>query len=203
MGQYLDLLPITLKRRHDQYPGQASSARQKEAKYEVQLGFYTHIPFQTKINICKDKLLPLFYIPDVRITDVTYDDFTLKGMTMNLHVAVENKNDFPFKVRDVSYEFEMADHPVMKGTKGGILDIREKGTTHFILPLKISFGGIFDSIGKLITKGGKTDYNFTASFKVVADKNTIKNSKMVIHDQGSIKEIKQFMREAKEKAKDN
>ena len=191
-------LPVTVKKADLIKILDKEAARGKDSvDYEFVTEFYTRLPFKTKMKIRTLRHLPLFYLPDVHVAEVTYDDFSLKGVTMEMHVAVENKNKFPFKVNDLTYELELAEHPLMKGSKEGILTIKPHSVTTFVLPVRIKFGGIFDSIGKLITKGGKTDYNLALSFKVVSETNAIENSKMIIHDKGSLKEIRKIMKEAK------
>lgn len=195
-------LPVTIKKSDLINVLDKEDRRGKDSvEYRLETNFYTKLPFKTKLKISTKRYLPLFYIPDMVVEKVTYDDFTLKGITMELHIAVENKNKFPFKMEDLAYDFELVDHPVVKGVKGGITTIRPQDVTRFVLPLRIKFGGLFDSIGHLITKGGKTDYNLAISFKVVSESNAIENSTMVIHDKGSLKEIRQVMKEAKAKGK--
>jgi LEA14-like dessication related protein len=170
--------------------------------YGVKATFYTHIPFKKEFNVDVDKLLAIFYIPTLELAKLDYDSFSLKGVTLYIHTRIGNRNKFPFKFKNLKYKFALADYPWVSGAKPGVIDIRERDTTDLTLPLRVSFTGIFKSLGPLIRKGGKTDYKFGLDLRLVADNNAIRDSKVVVSNHGTLKEIVQLAKENKQKEKE-
>jgi LEA14-like dessication related protein len=170
--------------------------------YGVKATFYTHIPFKKEFNVDVDKLLPIFYIPTLELAKLDYDSFSLKGVTLYIHTRIGNRNKFPFVFKNLKYKFALADYPWVSGAKPGVIDIRERDTTDLTLPLRISFTGIFKSLGPLIRKGGKTDYKLGLDLRLVAESNAIRDSKVVVSNHGTVKEIVQLAKESKQKDKE-
>ncbi len=167
--------------------------------YRIQTTFYTHIPFKKKFDIDAEKLLPLFYMPTARLKEVYHDSLNLKGVTLFLKVIIGNRNKFPFQLKDLQYKFSLADNPWVTGAELGAIDIKQQDSTELLLPLRISFSDIFKSIGPLIRKGGKVEYKFGMDLKLVSESNAIKNSKVIVNDTGTLKELIKLAKDEKKK----
>ncbi len=170
--------------------------------YRVQATFHMHTPFKKKFDINAEKMLPLFYVPTARLKEVSHDSLNLKGVTLFLKVMIVNRNKFPFQLKDLKYKFSLADHPWITGAELGVIDIKKQDSTELTLPLRISFSDIFKSIGPLISKGGKVEYKFGMDLKLVSENNAIKNSKVTVKANGTLKELRKIVREQKEKKKE-
>jgi LEA14-like dessication related protein len=170
--------------------------------YRIQTTFHTHIPFKKKFDIDAEKLLPLFYIPTAQLKEVYHDSLSLKGVTLFLKVMIGNRNKFPFKVKDLKYKFSLADNEWVNGAEWGEIDIKQQDSTELLLPLRISFSDIFKSIGPLIRKGGKVEYKFSMDLKLVSESNAIKNSKVIVNDTGTLKELIKLAKDEKKKEKE-
>jgi LEA14-like dessication related protein len=169
--------------------------------YRIQTIFHTHIPFKKKFNIDAEKLLPLFYMPTARLKEVYQDSLSLKGVTLFLKLMIENRNKFPFQLKDLKYKFALAENPWINGAEFGEIDIKQQDSTELLLPLRISFSDIFKSIGPLIRKGGKMEYKFGMELKLVSENNIIRNSTVIVYDAGTLKEIIKLAKDENKKEK--
>ncbi len=167
--------------------------------YRIQTTFHTHIPFKKEFDINAEKLLPLFYMPTARLMEVSHDSLSLKGVTLFLKVMIGNRNKFPFQLKDLKYKFSLADNPWITGAELGVIDIKQQDSTELLLPARISFSNIFKSIGPLISKGGKVEYKFGMDLKLVSESNAIKNSKVMVNDTGTLKELIKLAKDEKKK----
>ncbi len=170
--------------------------------YRIQTTFYTHIPFKKTFNIDIETLQPLFYIPTARLEKVDYDSLNGKGVTLFLRLMIGNRNKMAFQFKDLKYKFSLANSPWVYGTKWGVIDIKKQDSTELILPLRVSFTDVFKSIGPLIRKGGKTDYKFGLDLKLVSASNSLKNSKVIVKDEGTLHEIVKLAKDEKKKGKE-
>lgn len=170
--------------------------------YRIQTTFYTHIPFKKTFNIDIETLQPLFYIPTARLEKVDYDSLSGKGVTLFLKLMIGNRNKMAFQFKDLKYKFSLANSPWVYGAKWGVIDIKQQDSTELILPLRVSFTDIFKSIGPLISKGGKTDYKIGLDLKLVSASNSLKNSKVVVKDEGTLHEIIKLAKDEKNKQKE-
>ncbi|REG77607.1 NDR1/HIN1-like protein [Algoriphagus antarcticus] len=170
--------------------------------YRIQTTFHTHTPFKKKFDIDAEKLLPLFYIPTAQLKEVYHDSLSLKGVTLFLKVMIGNRNKFPFQIKVLKYKFSLADNEWINGAEWGEIDIKQQDSTELLLPLRISFSDIFKSIGPLIRKGGKVEYKFNMDLKLVSESNAIKNSKVIVNDTGTLKELIELAKDEKKKEKE-
>ncbi|HLP19589.1 MAG TPA: LEA type 2 family protein [Chitinophagales bacterium] len=170
--------------------------------YRIQTRFFTHLPFRQEFDLDIDKRLPLFYIPTAQLQKLTFDSLSLKGVTLYINLMIGNKNKIPFEFKDLKYKFAIADYPWISGAKWGEIKIKEQDSTQLVLPIRISFTDAFKSLGPLIRKGGKTDYRFGLDLKMVSESNALKNSRIVVKNDGTISEIVAVAKEEGAKKKE-
>ena len=115
---------------------------------------------------------------------------------------IGNRNKIAFQFKDLKYKFSLANSPWVYGMKWGVIDIKKQDSTELILPLRISFTDVFKSIGPLIRKGGKTDYKVGLDLKLVSASNSLKNSKVIVKDEGTVHEIIRLVKDEKKKGKE-
>ncbi len=167
--------------------------------YRIQTTFYTHIPFKKTFTIDIETLQPLFYIPTARLEKVDYDSLSGKGVTLYIKLMIGNRNKMDFQFKDLKYKFSLANSPWVYGAKWGVIDIKKQDSTELILPVRVSFTDVFKSIGPLIRKGGKTDYKVGLDLKLVSSSNSLKNSKVIVKDEGTVHEIVKLAKDEKKK----
>ncbi len=168
----------------------------------IKTSFFTHLPFKKNFNLDIDQRMELFYIPTLEMAKVDYDSLSLKGVTLYLNMKIGNRNKMAFQAKDLKFKFAIADNPWVYGAKPGILDIKAQDTTTLVLPIRISFTGAFKSLGPLIKKGGKTDYRLGLDLKLVGESNAIRDSKIIVKNAGTIKEIVSIAKEASKEKKE-
>jgi LEA14-like dessication related protein len=181
---------------------QAENEGKDSIIYEVQTSFGTNVIGHKDFNLDIQKLLPLIYIPEVKMNEIVYDSLSVKGVDLYLHTEIVNKNKFAFKFKNMAFRFALADENWVKGTLGGIIEIPDTSITALTLPLKISFSNMAKSIGPLIKHGKNTPYKFEATLELVSDARALENSKVVLKNAGAIKEITSLVKEEKQKAKE-
>jgi len=181
---------------------QAEKEGKDSVVYEVQANFATYLVFHKKFNLDIKKLLPLIYLPEASLDKIEYDSLNTEGVSLFLHATVVNKNKFPFKFKNMAFRFALADNAWVSGTKPGVTDIRDTSVTPLVLPLRISFKEIGKSILPLLKHGKNTPYKFEATLELVSDNNAMRNSKVILKNAGSIKEIVQLAKEEKKEAKE-
>lgn len=173
--------------------------------YRVETSFASNIIFHKQFNLDIEKLLPLIYIPETKLDKIEYDSLNFEGVSLFLHARITNKNKFALAFKNLKFKFALANDSWVSGEKDGVINIPDTSVTSLVLPLRISFKEIGKSIGPLIKHGKNTDYKFQATLQLVANTNAIKNSKVILNDEGAIKEIiklsKEENKEAKEKKK--
>lgn len=179
---------------------------EKEGKdsiiYEVQASFGTNLIVHKDFNLDIQKLLPLIYIPEVSLKEIAYDSLNIKGVDLYLHTEIVNKNKFAFKFKNLHFKFALANENWVEGQLDGIIDIPDTSVTPLVLPLKISFKDIGKSIGPLIREGKNTPYKFEMTMELVSDMNALENSKVILKNAATIKEIGKLVKEEKAKQKE-
>ncbi len=169
--------------------------------YRIQSTFYTHLPFKKTFVIDIETLQPLFYMPTAKVLKVDYDSLSGKGVTLYIHLRIGNRNKFPFQFKDIQYKFAIANLSWVYGSIRGVMDIKAQDSTALTLPIRILFTDIFKGLGELIRKGGKTGFKFSAALTMVSKNNALKDTKIVVIDEGYVHELVALIKEEHKKAK--
>lgn len=170
--------------------------------YEVQANFGSNIIIHHQFNLDIKKLLPVFYIPEVKMDKIQYDSLSIKSVTLYLNTTIVNKNKIAFKFKNLAFKFALADHAWVAGAMNGVIDIPDTSITSLVLPLRISFKEIGESLLPLIKHGKNTPYKFEATLQLVSDNNAIKNSEVILKNTGAIMEIVHLVKDENKKAKE-
>ena len=178
----------------------ASEKQNKDSVvYRIETSFYARTPFKKKFNINAEKLLPLIYIPTASVKNISYKSLSEKGVTLFVKVNIGNKNVFPIKFKNLEYKFALAKNPWIESKKTHAINIKKQDSTTLTLPLRISFKEIFQSVGPLIRNGKNVDYKFELNIRLVSKSNVIKDSKVILKGEGTLKELIKLKKEEKKK----
>jgi len=168
----------------------ANEARRIDsAEYRMYASFNTDILFNKKLNVTVKRYLPLIHIPDVKVEDIQVDSLNLKRANIILHASIRNDNVFEIKIRDYSYEMQIQDHDLIKGTVKGLTTLKSKGTTDLSIPVTISFKEFGKTLFELLKKGKKVEYKLTLNLTIESDIDMIKRSKAIIKSSGTVKSL--------------
>lgn len=180
----------------------AEKAGKDSVVYGIKTSFIVPALFNKHMSFTSERLLPLIYIPKIKMEKVVWDSLNAEGVTLYFHTTIVNKNKFPLNFKDLAFQFAIADNPWVKGAVPGEIDIPDSSVVPLVLPLRISFKQVGKSIWPLIKEGKNTDYKLNLSLKLVSESNALKNSMVVLKDVGAIKEVVKLAKDEKQNAKE-
>lgn len=151
--------------------------------------FFTRFIIKKQFNVDIKKIIPRFYIPEVSAEHLEIDSLNFSWAVVQLLVSVNNKNVFPFKAESIAYEVSIEDNQWIKGTISGFTDIQAKSVTDLTIPITISFKEVSKTLWDLLTKGNEVRYKLNLTFRIESDNNMIKNSKVILESEGSVKSL--------------
>jgi len=151
--------------------------------------FFTDIFFKKKFNVDIKRLIPRFYIPEVHAEHFEIDSLNFSRASVQLLVSINNKNVFPFKADNITYEVSIEDNQWIKGSISGFTDIKAKSITNLTIPITISFKEVSKTLWDLLTKGNTVRYKLHFNFRIESDNNMIMNSKVILESEGSVKSL--------------
>ncbi len=95
----------------------------------------------------------------------------------------------PFKADSIAYEVSIEDNQWIKGFIPGNIDIKTKSIASLTIPITISFKEVSKTVWDLLTKGNKVLYKLHLKFRIESDNNMIRNSKVTLESEGSVKSL--------------
>jgi len=168
-------------------------ANERENADSVEFHFhgscFTDIFFKKKFNVDIKRLIPRFYIPEVHAEHFEIDSLNFSRASVQLLVSINNKNVFPFKADNITYEVSIEDNQWIKGSISGFTDIKAKSITNLTIPITISFKEVSKTLWDLLTKGNTVRYKLHFNFRIESDNNMIMNSKVILESEGSVKSL--------------
>eukprot|EP00249_Psilotum_nudum_P007343 c20491_g1_i1 orf=410-1378(-) len=124
---------------HDIKPGQI-------IPYKVKVDLIIDLPVLGNITIPLEKTgeIPVPYKPDVDVEKVVFEHLSLEKTSANLHLKVENKNEFDLGITALEYQFTLADMPVVNANLSRSATIGKCGEGMLEVPVSFrpkDFGG--------------------------------------------------------------
>jgi LEA14-like dessication related protein len=163
-------------------------------EFHFQGSFFTQFFIKKQFNVDIKKIIPRFYIPEVSAEHFEIDSLNFSRAVVQLLVSINNKNVFPFKVESLAYEVSIEDNQWIKGTISGFTDIQAKSVTDLTIPITISFKEVSKTLWDLLTKGNEVRYKLHLTFRIESDSNMIKNSKVILESEGSVKSLMKVLK---------
>jgi LEA14-like dessication related protein len=153
-----------------------------------------------KLPVLKDKYykfnytmrLPSLVIPDVKISKIKISRLGIKHTHLTFAAKINNPNVFSINFRHMKYRINLNKDTLATGEIDSLISIKAKSEVTINVPVDLSIkeaaGGVYD----YILKSDNTTYFFWMSAVIVSEYNSIKNSKMIIENNGTLKEIKEL-----------
>jgi LEA14-like dessication related protein len=157
--------------------------------YRVKASFYTNIIFKKRFDIDIDRYLPLIYIPEVKMEKIVVDSLNFSRAVLLLHSSIINKNVFPLKSKDISFEFGIEDHEIIKGKIPGYTIIAAQDTTNLEFPVEIPFKEVRKTLYELLKSGSKVKYELHMTLKLVSDQKMLDESTIILDGAGTVKSL--------------
>lgn len=158
-------------------------------EFHFQGSFFTRIFFKKQFNVDIKKLIPRIYIPEVNAEHFKIDSLNFSRAVVLLLVSINNQNVYLFKAKNIAYEISIEDNQWIKGTIPGNIDVKAKSITDLTIPITISFKEVSKTLFGLLTKGTNVRYKLHLTFRIESDNNMIRNSKVILESEGSVKSL--------------
>jgi LEA14-like dessication related protein len=154
--------------------------------YEVNSTVYWHDkPFHLKIA----RFLPLFKIPDAKVTGVKVDTLRFSHAAIHVHVNFSNNNVFPIELKDIRYRFSFGGGPWVMGTKPGITEVDSMSFNKIEFPVVITFKGMGKTFFQLLKKGKNISYKMVIDFKLKTDVSTLRDCRVKMESEGKVDKV--------------
>jgi LEA14-like dessication related protein len=155
-------------------------------------------PKEIPVDVHKRVYIPK--LPKIEVADVDITKLGLKKGEAIVSLRVTNYESIPFTVKRVSYRFRVEDDLDVKGEENKPVTFK-KGVE--LMPIHVSFQpkAMPKVLLKSIFKPKKTDYQLTGSAVVAAGPASGQDATMHFTNSGTVKELKELAKGAKEKAK--
>jgi len=162
------------------------------ADYTVEGRIFLSLP------ILKDKFhrftitrrLPAMRIPEVALTKIQVKKFGLKHSKLMINAKINNPNVFTVNLKKLKYQVYMDDDSLADGMIDTLISLRAKEEVPVTIPVDLSLKEAAEAGWDLIFNSEKTRYRFTMQTTVGSEYNMLKNSKLRVESEGSLKEIK-------------
>jgi len=183
-------LPITIFNR-DLISVLKANERQNidSVEYRFRVSFFTNILFKKQFDVDIKKFLPLIHIPEVKSGHIEISSLNFSGAVFKLVVSIKNQNVFSLKSKNIAYELSIEDNKLIKGIIPGLTDIHAKSVTDLTIPIKISFKEVGKTLFDLLKKGNNVGYKLHLTFSIESENNMMKNSKVILESEGSVKSL--------------
>jgi len=158
-------------------------------EYRFRVSFFTDILFKKQFNVDIKKFLPLIHIPEAKAEHFKIDSLNFSRAVVKLLVSIKNQNVFSLKSKNIAYELSIEDNKLIKGIIPGLTDIHAKSVTDLTIPVTISFKEVSKTLWDLLTKGNKVRYKLHLTFRIESENNMMKNSKVILESEGSVKSL--------------
>ena len=158
-------------------------------EYRFRVSFFTDILFKKQFDVDIKKFLPLIHIPVVKSGHIEISSLNFSGAVFKLIVSIKNQNVFSLKSKNIAYELSIEDNKLIKGIIPGLTDIQAKSVTDLTIPITISFKEVGKTLFDLLKKGNNVGYKLHLTFRIESENNMMKNSKVILESEGSVKSL--------------
>ncbi|KAJ3683508.1 hypothetical protein LUZ60_013735 [Juncus effusus] len=135
--------------------------------YKIRVALLVDIPIIGRVTIPLEKNgeIPIPYKPDVDVEKIKFRKFSFEQTTADLHLKLENKNDFDLGLNALDYEIWLADVNVGAAELTESAKIEKQGISKMVIPISFKpkeFGkGLWD-----IMRGRGTGYSIKGNVDV-------------------------------------
>jgi LEA14-like dessication related protein len=164
------------------------------AEYLFKISFFSNILFKVHFHKEFRRFLPLVHIPEVKAEHIEIRSLKFSGAILDVKLSVKNQNVFPLMVKNIAYEFFIEGNEWVKGTIPGVTDIQPKSIAELTLPITLSFKEVRRTLFDLLKKGEKVNYKLHLTVTLDSDKSKLKNTRVVLESEGSVKSLMKFIK---------
>lgn len=165
-------------------------------EYKIEARLFTDIAFlkNQPINLEFAKKLPLYKIPEAKLQHVKVEKLGLNRTKLLLTVQLENPNVFDYKFKETAFQINIDKDKLAEGRVDQAINIPAGQKESIDIPLEVDVKEVGETAFNLLFKPNEVDYYFAFKTELVADKNTFKDSKVVMEDRGKLKDLVKLLK---------
>lgn len=158
--------------------------------YTMKALVYANIPFKDgPLNLEFSRKAPVFIIPKIKLKDVKLKKVGLNESKAIFTAEIINPNPIPFKYKETSYKVKIDNDKLMEGKMDQAVIIPKYGKEEIEMPVEVSLKEAGETVFKMLTDPKDVDYKFTLNTILISETNMIKDSKLLLEDEGKLKEL--------------
>ncbi|RRA99888.1 LEA type 2 family protein [Larkinella rosea] len=164
--------------------------------YTIRSTFDLDVPVvgQRTFSVKAEKKLPTFYIPTVKITDISFGKIGFKETDLAVKADIENRNKIPFSFKDAKYVVSIDGDVVAEGSQPEPLLIKAQAVTPAVFPVTLK-PGTFDNVAwKALFKKKTTNFLVVFRSKLITKEgnSALDDSQIVNRIKGTLADLKEL-----------
>ena len=134
--------------------------------------------------------IPVVVLPAIHFEHLQIGKRTASGARVNVTLLVVNDNTMRFSFRDSKYKVSFENHKALEGTMLQTILLPAKDSVRITIPLDLNFNALGQTLIDYIGKGSHMKYDITVTTRPVTTVSTFKNSDIILHATGELKDFK-------------
>ncbi|KAJ4797995.1 hypothetical protein LUZ62_049241 [Rhynchospora pubera] len=156
--------------------------------YKVRVALLVDVPIIGRITIPLEKIgeIPIPYKPDVDVETIKFQKFSFEETIADVHLKLENKNDFDLALNALDYEVWLTNVSVGSGQLTETRKIEKQGVSKIIIPISFKPKEFGSAMWEMI-RGRGTGYSIKGNIDVDTP---FGNMKLPINKEGGTTKLK-------------
>uniref|UniRef100_A0A6V7QYD0 Water stress and hypersensitive response domain-containing protein n=1 Tax=Ananas comosus var. bracteatus TaxID=296719 RepID=A0A6V7QYD0_ANACO len=156
--------------------------------YKIRVALIVDVPILGRLTLPLEKTgeIPVPYKPDVDVEKIKFEKFSFEETTANLHLKLDNKNDFDLGLNALDYEIWLTDVSIGSAELTQSTKLAKRGITSMQLPISFKPKDFGSALWDML-RGRGTGYTIKGNIDV----NTpFGNMKLPISKEGGTTRLK-------------
>jgi LEA14-like dessication related protein len=111
-----------------------------------------------------------------------------------LTMELENPNVFDYKFQETAFQLNIDKDKLAEGGVDKVINIPASQKESLDIPLEVDVEEVGETALNLLFKPQEVDYYFVFKTELVADKNTFKDSQVVMEDRGKLNHLVKLLK---------
>ncbi|WOL04463.1 hypothetical protein Cni_G13184 [Canna indica] len=105
--------------------------------YRIRVALIVDVPILGRLTLPLEKTgeIPIPYKPDVDVEKIRFEKFSFEETVANLHLKLENKNDFDLGLNSLDYEIWLSDVSIGSAELTESIQIEKNGISKMLIPI--------------------------------------------------------------------
>jgi LEA14-like dessication related protein len=161
---------------------------------KIRMMLYSKLIPSGSVSIEIEQNIPVIKMPQIDVQNIHVEKITTRGAIVMLALQIKNPNTMNFSFRDLTYNVTFENHEGIKGAIAQSVEIPAKDSTIVTIPLNLNYKDVAVTLGNYIEKGKNLQYDITLKTILITNIHALKNSELILHSNGKIKNIENAMK---------